>query len=225
MTQLFLHPSYFLLLVALVGPSHASFLGCPNGTRANGDGHGQCLGGFFVLDLGMLLLREPFLELNDLLGNDVAPSFRLSGRNWGTCRNGHKVRVDGGNSPRRALDARSFVFRRHDRNGTRHHERLPDGAAGAVARRENGNGLRRAGGALHGEWGRGVIPDLGFAVAPADGDGDAGLLIEGGAQVGAVDLGDGAGAADGRRDFAVAVFDLVAENVSVAIDQAIGTGR
>jgi hypothetical protein len=49
-------------------------------------------------------------------------------------------------------------------------------------------------------------------------------MIEGGAKMGAVDGGDGAGAADVRRDFAVAGFDLIAEDVSLVVYQTIRTG-
>lgn len=65
---------------------------------------------------------------------------------------------------------------------------------------------------------------MGLAITPANGDGDAGLLIERSAQVQAVDLSDGAGAAEGRRNLAVTGLDLMAEDVSIAINQAIGTG-
>jgi hypothetical protein len=39
-----------------------------------------------------------------------------------------------------------------------------------------------------------------------------------------MDGGDGAGAADIGRDFAVAGFDLIAEDVSLVVHLTIGTG-
>ena len=77
---------------------------------------------------------------------------------------------------------------------------------------------------MQGEGWSGIVPDFGFAVAPADGEGDAGLVIEGSFEVGAVDVGDGAGAADGGRDLAVAVFDLLTQDVSFAIHLPIRAG-
>jgi hypothetical protein len=49
-------------------------------------------------------------------------------------------------------------------------------------------------------------------------------VVESGAEVGAVDGGDRAGAADVGRDLAVAGFDLIAKDMPLVVDLAIGTG-
>ena len=85
----------------------------------------------------------------------------------------------------------------------------------------NGRDLFNAGGVLKRQGRRIVFPDFGLAVAPADGDGWVGLVIEGGAEVRAIDLRDGTGAADVQGDLPVAGLDLIAENMTFLADVAI----
>jgi len=89
----------------------------------------------------------------------------------------------------------------------------------------NGQDLGRAGGA--GERDgiiRDIVPDLRLAVAPADDNRRAGLMVERRAQVRAVDVRDGAGAADIGRDLAVARFDFIAQDMPLVVGVTIRAG-
>lgn len=77
--------------------------------------------------------------------------------------------------------------------------------------------LRRTGGSLEGERGRGVVPYLRFAVAIADEEGRMPRMEERRAEMRAVDLHEGAGLTVVARDRAVACFDSSAQHLSVVI--------
>ena len=67
-----------------------------------------------------------------------------------------------------------------------------------------------------------VVPDLGLAVAPAHDDRRMTLMIERGAQVSAIDLRDGARAANIGRDLAITCFDFIANDMTFVADVTIG---
>ena len=71
---------------------------------------------------------------------------------------------------------------------------------------------------------RAIVPDLRLAIAPADGNRRTRVVFQRRAQVRAVDVRDGAGAADIGRDRAVARFDFIAENMSLVVGVTIGAG-
>ena len=69
-----------------------------------------------------------------------------------------------------------------------------------------------------------IIPDLRLAIAPTDGNRRTCVVLQRRAQVGAVDVRNGTGAADIGGDLAVAGFDLIAEDMSLVVGVTIGAG-